>query len=125
MAKILVIDDMPDVRLTIDVTLDMLGHEIVEAENGQVGIELLEKENFDLVITDIHMPVVDGTEVLKYIAAMDDPPPVVVISGGGTSVCAKKVSEDLILSMVDQYACCMLRKPFTGNELKDAVAGIL
>ena len=125
MSRILVIDDVADIRLTIGITLEIMGHDIIEAENGRLGIERLQKDTFDLVITDVYMPEMDGTEVVKYIQKMEQPPPVIVMSGGGDSTGGNKASQSTVLRVVKDGADFMLRKPFTGEELKYAVMHVL
>ena len=56
MARILIIADSPDMRLTIRTMLETEDHEVVEAEDGAAGIDLYIQDPTDLVITDIMMP---------------------------------------------------------------------
>lgn len=65
--KILVIDDEKSIRLSIKIGLEKLGIEILTAETGEEGLEILEKENPDLAIVDIKLPGIDGLEVLQRI----------------------------------------------------------
>lgn len=120
MAKILVIDDMEDVRLSVDITLESLGHELVEATDGNEGIEALKKNEFDLVITDLHMPGVDGTEVINHIRTIAPAPAVIIMTGGGN-----KISVGTLLNEVDEENNLILNKPFTGKELIEAVNSVL
>ena len=67
MARILVIDDDPMVREFCRDLLEHEGHEVEEAANGEVGLELYQKDPADLVITDIVMPEMDGFEVIRTL----------------------------------------------------------
>ena len=68
MGKIIVIDDTPSVRKTVRRVLEQAGYDILEAENGLLGIELI-KENFDcaLIIVDLNMPIMGGFEMLETL----------------------------------------------------------
>lgn len=83
MARILVIDDEELVRLTIRQALKKVGHEIVEADNGIVGLTLFEEGGFDLVFCDIIMPKKEGIQTIMDIRKIDREVPVVAMSGGG------------------------------------------
>ena len=72
--KILVVDDIFTNRLLISEILQELGHEIVEAENGKVALDHLEKNNFDVVLMDIEMPIMNGLETTLYIREKMGPP---------------------------------------------------
>lgn len=80
---ILVIDDEAGIRESIGAYLEDSGYLTLEAENGQVGIELLKQEEPDLVLTDLHMPVMGGLKVLAAMAADFSEIPVIIVSGQG------------------------------------------
>ena len=65
--RILVVDDIFTNRLLLTELIKSLGHESVQAENGQEAIDFLNKEDFDLVLMDIEMPVMNGLETCAYI----------------------------------------------------------
>jgi two-component system chemotaxis response regulator CheY len=67
MAKILTVDDSASMRAMVTFTLNAQGHEVSEAENGELGLEIARKENFDLVISDINMPVMDGITFITHL----------------------------------------------------------
>ena len=60
MAKILTVDDSGSMRAMVAHTLTEMGHEVKEAENGQLGLDAALATQFDLVISDVNMPVMDG-----------------------------------------------------------------
>jgi len=65
--KILIVDDIFSNRLLLGELIRILGHESVEVENGQEAIQFLEQDNFNLVLMDIEMPVMNGIETTEYI----------------------------------------------------------
>ena len=118
-ARILLIDDMPDVRKSIRMVLKRAGHEIEEAENGREGIEKAKSGKFDLVITDMLMPEADGGEVVQAIRRQGRTP-VLAVSGGGM-----QVSPDGALELAEKTADATLKKPFSREDLLQAVNGLL
>ena len=83
MPKILVIDDEKNIRDGIKRSLEFEGYEVVTAENGEKGIEIVYKGGIDLVITDLKMPEKTGEEFLKDILEFDKHIPVIVLTGHG------------------------------------------
>jgi len=82
--NILVIDDEPDICLSLSGFLRRLGHRVETAENGAEGLKAFHSEEFDLIITDIRMPVMDGIELLKRIKTIErSPVDVIVFTGHG------------------------------------------
>lgn len=65
--KILVVDDIFSNRLLLTELIGILGHEFAQAENGEEAIEFMQKEDFDLVLMDLEMPVMNGLETTDYI----------------------------------------------------------
>ncbi len=88
MAKVLVIDDEKDILNILRTLLVKLDFEVKVANDGRKGIELFEDgHDFDLVITDIRMPRVDGNQVAKHIRGSGRPDtPIVAISGYGKEI---------------------------------------
>lgn len=82
-AKILVIDDEPGLLRSITAYLEDSGFVAIGAENGKQGLDLFNREVPDLVLTDLHMPVLGGLEVLSTITKRSPDTPVLVISGAG------------------------------------------
>jgi DNA-binding NtrC family response regulator len=84
MAKILVVDDDPNIRMLLRQILERAGYEVVEAPNGQVGTNLYRESPTDVVITDILMPEKSGWEAILELRADFPEVKVIAISGGGT-----------------------------------------
>lgn len=85
MAKILVIEDEAAIRRVLVKILseESNTYEVSEAEDGLAGIDLIKKEDYDLVLCDIKMPKMDGVEVLEHTKKIKPETPVVMISGHG------------------------------------------
>lgn len=64
--KILVVDDSPIMRQMVSFTLREASFEVQEAANGKEALEKLEKHSFDLVLTDLNMPVMDGITLIQH-----------------------------------------------------------
>lgn len=120
MANILLIDDMAGIRRTVGSMLKSLGHTVTTSDNGAEGLDLLKQGRFDLVITDMLMPVVDGSEVLSKLSAMPNRPRVIAMSGGGAGV-----SADMVLRVARTAADAYLQKPFEKTELSAALDRLL
>ncbi len=85
MPKILIIEDEAAIRRVLVKILSEESdtYEVKEAEDGLVGIELIRKEDFDLILCDIKMPKMDGVEVLEAVKKIKPEIPIVMISGHG------------------------------------------
>ena len=85
MARILIVDDSPDVRLALATILEDTGHEIVEAEDGDQVFDLAIAQNPDLVLLDVMMPRVNGFDALGTLKAdtRTNPIPVIMVTAKG------------------------------------------
>ena len=84
MAKILVIDDEPVVRVLLEILLSEQGYDVILAEGGWKGLELFRREHPDVVVLDLKMPELDGVMVLKHIRRIDLNQPVIILTGAAT-----------------------------------------
>ncbi len=110
-AKILVIDDDPDVRHFICAGLEELGHEVAEAADGKEGIELFGKVRPDLVIVDYIMPGLTGADVAGRILASRPDQPILFVSGYNETDAIRRVAP----------GAAILSKPFRAAALEEAV----
>jgi DNA-binding NtrC family response regulator len=105
MQKILVIDDERAIRNTLREILEYEKFSVDDASDGSEGVKLIEKNKYDLILSDIKMPKMDGMEVLDRIMSITPDTPVVLISGHGnidTAVEAlKKGAYDYIAKPID------------------------
>lgn len=70
MAKILAVDDSASMRQMVAFTLKSAGHEVVEAVDGKNALDIAKKESFNLVITDVNMPNMDGLTLTKELRGL-------------------------------------------------------
>jgi len=121
MAKILIIDDDNQFRRLCRIILENAGYtDIVEAENGHIGMKLIRNDHFDLVITDIIMPDKEGIETIMETRKDFPAIKIIAMSGGG------KVGPDNYLVMAGHLgAGRTLAKPFQQSELVNAVRELL
>jgi DNA-binding response OmpR family regulator len=85
MARVLVVDDDPDLRMLIDMHVARLGHEVITACNGEEALELLRKNGIDLLVVDNIMPKLTGVEVVAALRALPRTSrlPVIMVSALG------------------------------------------
>jgi DNA-binding response OmpR family regulator len=74
MARILVIDDAPDLALVLRMQLERAGHEVITAENGRRGLRTFYESRPDLVVLDVRMPELDGWETLERLRDLSEVP---------------------------------------------------
>jgi DNA-binding NtrC family response regulator len=116
MARVLVIDDQEPIRRIVRRALEQAGHEIADAADGALGMQLLERESFDVVITDIFMPGQDGILTLRQIRKQFPAVKVVVMSGGDSTGILDLRKDAELLGAVKS-----LQKPFTAREIVELV----
>ena len=107
--KILLIDDEPLVRSLLRQVLENAGHTVTEASNGQEGVRCFRENNFDLVITDHGMPVMNGLDAAFRIKKQKPEMPVILITGWQTETDATFQKP----SGIDEF----ITKPFDLEEL--------
>jgi CheY-like chemotaxis protein len=121
MAKILLIDDDPQVRAVLKGFLQIGGHEVLEAGNGIQARKFLTVVQTDLVITDIVMPESDGFEVIMSCARKDQPLKIIAITGGSPNL-----TQQTLLTIAQKMPVNkVLSKPVTCEELLTAVQDVL
>ena len=81
--KILVIDDEEYIRDSVIGFLEDFGFEVVDAENGKIGLEIFDSRQPDLVLCDLRMPEMDGLEVLASVRRKNSEIPIIIVSGAG------------------------------------------
>lgn len=117
MATILVIEDDNQLRHTLHLILDAAGHTVLEARSGLEGLRIFKQEAPDLVVTDVVMPIVNGTKVVQQIARVAPGARMVIMSG--------QVRQDF-LELTKRFGVVeALAKPFSRDDLLAAVAHAL
>ncbi len=120
MARILLIDDEEIVRTAIGAAVCFFGHDVVEARDGEEGVSHFQHQSFDLVITDMQMPGMQGTAVIHAIRNLLPQIPIIAFGGGGTIMAAPadQMARQLGADRV-------LFKPIAAQELKAALSELL
>ncbi len=72
MSSILAVDDSASMRRMVSFTLEQAGFEVVQASDGQEALRVAWEKAVDLVLTDVHMPGMDGIELIKALRALPD-----------------------------------------------------
>ncbi|MBW1715330.1 MAG: sigma-54-dependent Fis family transcriptional regulator [Deltaproteobacteria bacterium] len=109
MARVLIIDDDPVILEVIGEILRTHGYRVVAAPNGVAGIRELERNYYDLVLTDLVMPDLDGLQVLDHVVTTTSKTTCIVLTGHGTI----KSSVEAMKKGAFDY----ITKPITGDEL--------
>jgi len=116
---ILVIDDNTDYRTSFREVLEMENYKALEAENGQIGLQMIQSYRPDIILCDVEMPVMNGMDVLKKVKA--DPTlakiPFVIISGQN--------DRELVQTAYDLGAEAYLTKPLPIKELLAVIVRFL
>jgi two-component system sensor histidine kinase/response regulator len=115
MKNILVIDDREEIRLLVKVVLGDYGFNVIEADNGQLGVQMLREQKPDLVVCDVNMPGMDGYETLGAVRESSSTAPIPFILMTGL------VSRDGFRRGMVCGADDYLLKPFTADELIESV----
>jgi DNA-binding NtrC family response regulator len=111
MANILLVEDDLSMLETLSLAMRSKGHNVVTAQNGEQGIATIAENRFDLVITDILMPQVDGLGMIDELKQVAPQTKVLAISGGGIAV-----NFDFLDAAKRHGAVATLEKPFPLSE---------
>ena len=117
MARILITEDEDSLRSFVARALRMDGHETTEAADGAEGLEALSEGSFDLLLSDIRMPVMDGIELTHKAAAAHPGLKILLMTGYAEQ---RERADDLATKIVD-----VVSKPFTLPDIRTAVARAL
>lgn len=113
-ATILVVDDEAAVRVSLADILRLEGYRVLVAENGRRAIEILGEEEIDLMLLDIKMPGIDGTEVLKVASKVSPDSEIILLTAHG--------SLESAVEALRQGAHDYLLKPASTQEILSSVA---
>jgi CheY-like chemotaxis protein len=108
--RILLADDLPEVRQALKMMLGLDHHVVAEAGTGQEALDIYQRDRFDLVITDYIMPVMKGDELAARIKQLEPSQPVLMITGSANDLSSAERSVDVVL-----------HKPIGFQELRQAV----
>jgi len=114
MAQILIIDDDPAIRATIEEILRSAGHAVISAVDGIEGVKTFRANPAHVVITDLYMPNQEGLETIRELR-QGNPKAVIV------AMCGKPTGDTMLSIAQKLGAVEVLQKPFVPQELLDAV----
>jgi DNA-binding response OmpR family regulator len=115
--RILVLDDDPEILGILRDMIRLKGHKVTAIDDGKKALELIQEQDFDLVLTDLGMPEISGWEIAREVKSKNPQVPVILITGWGTQY------EDEDLS--DRGVDLVLSKPFSWERLLDAIGKML
>ncbi len=120
MARILLVDDDPLLRKVLKTVLDLQGHNVVALDDGRTALQVLSPGEFDLVITDLVMPEIDGLEFILRIRKNFSAIPILALSGGG------RTRNMEVLEQAGSFgANAVLPKPFRPEQFVQMVENLL
>ena len=120
MAKILVIDDEEQMCSKVKAMLILDNHQVFQAQDGVVGVQIFYQFQPDLVITDINMPNKDGLEVIMELLKYDKNIPIIAMSNCHCSAIDRSNLE--IAKMLGAKE--VLLKPFVFQQLQDVIESV-
>jgi DNA-binding NtrC family response regulator len=112
--KILVVDDERGARLSLEVPLRLSGYEVKSVANGREALELGQQDRFDVVLTDIYMPGISGTEVVREFRRISPETRIIAMTAQG--------SLETAMQALDEGAFDFIAKPFDIEEVLALVA---
>lgn len=115
--KILVVDDEEHTRLGYTEVLKLEGYNVDSAENGLEGLKLAKDEKYHVIVTDLRMPKMDGSQFIENLRKFDKDVKVVVITAFGSFKSYKQFSS---LGAVEY-----INKPVRAKDLKEAILKVL
>lgn len=117
MAKVLIVDDERDIVFLMRHLLNEKGYEVSEAPNGLAALRLFQTQFFDLIITDVRMPCMDGMAFLREVKKLDPSTPVIVLTA--------YASLEAAVEAMESGAALYLTKPFNTDELLGVIERVL
>ena len=119
MGRVLAVDDSVSLRKLISATLRSAGHEVFEASNGQEALNLLKERTFNLIITDLNMPLMDGLTFIRNLrrVAAHKSTPVLVLT--------TEMDADKKKAARESGATGWIVKPFDPDQLLQTIRKVL
>lgn len=108
-AHVMVVEDNDAAREMMDVALSQAGFQVSAVSNGEAALDLMNRQQFELVLLDVHMPRLSGLEVLEAIGRLRRKPPVLMVSAD--------TEGDIVRKAVGLGCIGYVAKPFVPREL--------
>ena len=121
MANVLLVEDVKAVRFALGAVLRDRGHEVMEETDGTAAIRATKEQKFDIVITDVFMPALDGLELIRYLRQVRPELKIIAISGGG----ARHTPEYAIDLASKLGADIVMQKPIENDDLLASIDSLL
>ncbi len=121
MKRILIIDDEQPILLFLKAILEKEGYQVVEATDGEKGMELFKQSHFDLLIVDMVMPAKDGLKMIMEVMELTPQQPVIAISGGGRVIPKERYLT--VASLLGNVKT--ISKPFTREIIVETVSDLI
>jgi len=112
MAKVLLVDDDDTVLYSLSRALKQAGYEVLEASNGLAVVDIISKNQPDILVTDLIMPEQEGISTITKVKELYPDLPIIAISGGG-----RNLGSDFLDIAMYIGANATLAKPFDESEL--------
>ena len=123
--KILVVEDEDALRDMLVMILQDEDYLVDESSNGEEAWEFLSNNTYDLLITDLFMPVMNGVDLILKCQQAIPSLKIILISGGGKEVFAKHGDKMISFNKMNIKVDCYLKKPYKLNDMLTAVEGLL
>lgn len=120
MSTVLIIDDDAQFNLMLKSALEIKGYEVETAANGKEGKTLYQNKKYDVIITDIIMPDLDGYEVILDLRRMGMSDRTIAVSGGG-----RTAADDYLVTAQHFDVAATFNKPIDLQALRDKVDEII
>ncbi len=118
--KALIVDDEDLVRNAVAMVLTRNHFDATAVSSGEKGLESCRENTFDIILTDLVMPQMDGVEFIQALRAEKITTPIITFTGG-----ARVGHQNLSSQALESGACLALRKPVNKQQLLDAIATAL
>jgi CheY-like chemotaxis protein len=117
--RVLLVDDQPDLRLSLRFMLEHDEFLVSEASNGAQALERLAREKIDVILTDLYMPDIDGISLVRALGSVPTRPPIIAMSGWYAG------HKDALDAARTLGADALLEKPFTRQDLVRTIRSVI
>jgi two-component system response regulator (stage 0 sporulation protein F) len=114
---VLVVDDDPEIREILSEVISRKGFKVFTAESGELALEEMKKQHFDLIFLDLVLPGMSGVDALTAIKEKDKKAVVVIVTGYG--------DDPIALDAMSLGPLFLIRKPFRTSDIVEVIATIL
>jgi CheY-like chemotaxis protein len=120
LARILVVEDDPQLRALLVRIVGAAGHEVVASPNGKAALAELGGAEFDLIVTDVVMPEMEGLELIRQVRKLPRPVSIIAMSSGG-----RGSADDYLQLAATLGAAATIEKPFTASAIVETISRVL